>query len=129
MAGAKIGFHPRRRESTPEAPGIGAGEIRLRRALKAAADLPRFTGSAGPGLIHGLPPLVTTAIWLACAKPPIMSNPWTASYFVTVFIQQCYIENPLSATVKGLALRTTICCGWGLLRGLNFARPIGCSVI
>ena len=86
MAGAKIGFHPRRRESTPDAPGMGAGEIRLRRALNAAADLPRFTGTAGPGLIHGLPPLVTTAVWLACAKPPIMSKPWTACRLVTAFI-------------------------------------------
>src|SRR5437899_1138648 len=40
--GVEVGFQRRNRESTSDAPGMGFGETRLSRALKAATDLPGF---------------------------------------------------------------------------------------
>ncbi len=85
--GVEIGFHRRNRSSTSDAPGIGFDEMRLRPALKAATDLPGFARRAGTSLIHGLPSWVTTTVSPACAKPAIMSNPSTASCFVTVLMR------------------------------------------
>ncbi len=85
-----VGFHRRNRGSTSVVPGMGFGEMRCSRALKAAADLPCLAFAAGTSLIQGLPPWVTMTVSPPCAKSAIVSNPRTASCFVTVFIQGSY---------------------------------------
>lgn len=73
--GVKVGSQRRNRERTSDAPGMGFGEMRVSRALKAATDLPGFLLRAVTSLIQGLPPCVTMTVSPACAKSPIISNP------------------------------------------------------
>jgi hypothetical protein len=82
----EIGFQRRNRDRTWETPGMGFDEIRLSRALNAAADFPGRFLRAGTILTHGLPRWVTMTVSPACAKSPMVSKPSTTSCLVTVFI-------------------------------------------
>jgi hypothetical protein len=116
--GVKEGFQRRNRERTSDAPGIGFGEMRLSRALKAATDFPGLFFRAGTSLIHGLPARVTMTVSPACAKSPIMLNPWAACCFVTVFMQQIYPRLELSAMAKSLEwVRPRNQAKWSLIGG------------
>ena len=101
--GVQVCLQRRNCVRTSAMPGIGFGEMRLSRALKAAEDLPGRCLRTGTSLIQGLPPCVTTTVSPAWAKSPNVSNPCIACRLVTVLIPQTYRRVNLSAMAKSFA--------------------------
>ena len=80
----EVSAHRRVRLSTSVTREMGLREMRSRRALNSAADLPALEAWAGTILSHGLPPLTTRTDWPEWTRFPSVSKLSAASCFDTV---------------------------------------------